>query len=899
MIKVQDWIASIPDGDKHVAYVGEGKSETREFWLCGEGWEAYQNWSFHLDMAFDPESITTRESRQVVQTHSSSSQMKEEAAVNTEESVTKETYTVENEEVLNYSLTDIAPLEKRVGEDGIYLTWTVLRQHTMLPGKLWATLRAVDGTAQYIKKSAIMVFEVDAAICAIPAARPSISEMELIEARAAQAADEATYSADRAEASLAQSLENVYACQTYAEEAKKAQERSLEHSMKSEEVYHFAIDQVSAAAEHKWAALDAAQQAQACVTQVEEQTAKVEEYCEQVTDFADAAEAANTEAANAAASAALSAQGAANAVNKCSHYVVQCASYADSAESVMQAVENGAYRRINVRDMGAVGDGVTDDRAAILAAFDKAKTMLPCEVYFPAGTYGISNGMYIEMPFGFGGLRVCGAGRDVTTIRYLDSYAENTNKIWYAIRLWFGAGADSKPIVPATEEDWMHDVSFVGLTVYDPNPCANASHPSKGDSAKEETHGIDIMYCKRVAVTDCQFITVGDEAINLDACHDAVVANNHLVGCPGAGEGGGAIAICSGCVGVTVTGNTINSSAPDEVLEDGTVIQKHSAGIEVESMVSPVRDVVIANNTILNVQGSGIGMYAGSNGCAVYNVTIAHNVITGCNVGIEDSGNYPKVGVIISNNNVSDCRKLHGANGKGISLEGAHTDVVVRGNTIRNAEAVGIYVAAGADDSVVIENNIIKDVGNGAVYLAGGEFVIRDCTMTNTGLDSTNPGTGAVYCYGTPIIRVYGCRLTGVRQAKGIVSATEVEDTFIEMVNADGVRITDGMPLSGTLLRRLVNCQLDGGVAIQQDNALVQGVTMTCSSAYAYPISVKANGVIVANCHIDNAGTGRDAICEASGYNHNLFTNNIVNRPITTVGAQSLSVNNIDTTVTA
>lgn len=68
MITVQDWMASIPEEDKHIAYVGEGMSETREFLLCGSDWEKYINWAFHLDMAFDPESITTRDSRQVAQT---------------------------------------------------------------------------------------------------------------------------------------------------------------------------------------------------------------------------------------------------------------------------------------------------------------------------------------------------------------------------------------------------------------------------------------------------------------------------------------------------------------------------------------------------------------------------------------------------------------------------------------------------------------------------------------------------------------------------------------------------------------------------------------------------------------------------------------------------------------
>ena len=244
MIKIQDWMATIPDADKHVAYVGEGLSETREFFLCGDGWERYQDWSFHLDMAFDPESITTRDTRQVVQTISSSNQMKEEAAVNTEESVIRESYTVVNEAVTNHNLTDIAPLEKHVEAEGIRLVWEVLRQHTVLPGKLWATLRAVDSTAQKVKKSAVMVFEVDAAICAVPAARPAVSEMEQIEARVAATADGVTADADRAEAAVDQCLEQLRACQDQATQTETAKERAAAYAGQAEQMYNLSVGQV-------------------------------------------------------------------------------------------------------------------------------------------------------------------------------------------------------------------------------------------------------------------------------------------------------------------------------------------------------------------------------------------------------------------------------------------------------------------------------------------------------------------------------------------------------------------------------------------------------------------------------------------------------------------------------
>ena len=92
----------------------------------------------------------------------------------------------------------------------------------------------------------------------------------------------------------------------------------------------------------------------------------------------------------------------------------------EQISELSKEIENSYPNRVNVRDFGAVGDGVADDRQAIVDAFAAALDNLPCEVYFPAGVYGISNGITLNMTYGTGGLAVRGAGRDVTTIKYLE-----------------------------------------------------------------------------------------------------------------------------------------------------------------------------------------------------------------------------------------------------------------------------------------------------------------------------------------------------------------------------------------------------------------------------------------------------------------------------------------------
>ena len=266
MIRIENWVASIPEEDKHVAYMGEGMSETRTFFLTGEGWEQYKDWNFHLDMAFDLSSVTVRDSRQVVKTttdstqdsvkdvtgqvtgqsnrqqttqtdgtstrseedtitrteqntqsgdgsyaldqqvtesgegtesgttHSDStlteggsteqnSEQSTEGQVKTKTTVTRETYTADTKVVNWESTTDIAALEKTVEPDGIRLVWTVLRQQTQLPGRLRATLRAVGASYAQVKKSAMMIFEVEPAVTAYAAVDLPVSEFEQMEQR--------------------------------------------------------------------------------------------------------------------------------------------------------------------------------------------------------------------------------------------------------------------------------------------------------------------------------------------------------------------------------------------------------------------------------------------------------------------------------------------------------------------------------------------------------------------------------------------------------------------------------------------------------------------------------------------------------------------------------------------
>lgn len=180
MIIIRDWVATVPEEDKSVAYVGEHQTVLKEFLLTGSNWEEYKGWGFHLDMAFDLTTVTNREERKLEKTQISNTENITDTQVKTTGTTTKESYTVTDVDVDCSSPTDIAPLIATVREDGILLTWEILRQYTQLPGKLTATLRAL-GPSGRVKKSDMMVLEVEPAVTATQAAEITQSEFEVME----------------------------------------------------------------------------------------------------------------------------------------------------------------------------------------------------------------------------------------------------------------------------------------------------------------------------------------------------------------------------------------------------------------------------------------------------------------------------------------------------------------------------------------------------------------------------------------------------------------------------------------------------------------------------------------------------------------------------------------------
>lgn len=579
---------------------------------------------------------------------------------------------------------------------------------------------------------------------------------------------------------------------------------------------------------------------------------------------------------------------------------------------------------VNVKDFGAIGDGITNDQDAINDAFDYAVQHLPCEVYFPAGEYGIlRGGITVYLPYSSGGLKIRGEGRDITTIKYLEDWVSSGT--WYAIRVCPEGCPDN---LPTDKSQYLHDISISDITVYDTDPVKHAWNTAKGDSGKEETHGFDIQFCKRCSVTNCNVIDVGDEAIDIYNCEDVIISNNHIQGSPGAGTAGGAISIGDGSLNVTISNNTINLTANDEILPIGTVLPtgtilavdavtetgtitagttlteditlteemvlvKNNFGIAVESLYVPVTNVTISGNNIYNIKGNGINLGATNTGASITNVTISNNTIDICINGIELMGAFVKDNIIISSNTITNCSK------KGIISRTATYDVVIDSNIIKDVYNA-IYLAS-ISARYIVSNNSIMNTEAYAI-MTSGDCIINNCIFKDIGISEVEDTIyGAIFKYqGT--LKVCNTKLLNLHIKKGINGGIQnpniVENTYIELYNDETNKINDGgYAIKGTDVCRVIGGDVGGRIEIGQPHSIVQGVKITSSNIGSNAIGINANYVSVIGCNVNI--NNYNSIKEKDGCDYNIFVNNIVNKTISTSGANTINDKNILYTTTA
>ena len=490
-----------------------------------------------------------------------------------------------------------------------------------------------------------------------------------------------------------------------------------------------------------------------------------------------------------------------------------CFAFADTTEETI----------VNVKDFGAIGDGKTDDRQALLDAFDYAIDNLPATVYFPEGDYGlIFNTLYIKLPHGAGNLTVKGDGPDKSRIVYLEDWT--TRGEWVAIRIMPELPEGSSDYSGMTLDMYLHDITIKDLGVYDTDPVNHAKYENKelSDKSIEETHGFNIKYCKRAAIINCKIDNVGDEALDMSYCIDSEISGSTVIGSPAAGAAGGAISVGDGCDGVRVYNNVI----------DGSIATKSNFGIALEALFEPIKNITVENNTVIGINGSGINI--GAPAGSIDNLIVSNNVVKDCTMGIVTSSPGDKTNVVLKDNEITGC-------GYGIYLNSPSTELLIDNCIIDKSTECGLRIMG---TNTLIKNTKVTNSSKKAMYFTSSSGKVENCEIDKSGLvDNTVP---AVEQYQKASTTIDGLKITNCDNLTAILG--------VDYINGANVTQTETKDhIAVKRVKRVTNSKFNRSIYVTVEGCEVDNVEITMNSPVSNVAAIYvANAVntLVQNCNI-------------------------------------------------
>lgn len=493
----------------------------------------------------------------------------------------------------------------------------------------------------------------------------------------------------------------------------------------------------------------------------------------------------------------------------------------------------------NVKDYGAIGDGVSNDTDAFNATVTAASLTGGGTVYVPCGEYligkemGAGAGFYSGIQITSSHISLLGEGRC--------SELHPVNSSGNAIVSICSSSTDSSCLDPVS----ISDVRISNLTFHDPDPFSHVG--------SEESHGIVAVKAESLVIENNYFIGIGDEAVDLQGGQDVTVRGNHFDSCPSIPSSSGAAISVSGSKHISIHDNSI-TNAPSSFSNRGIDIATNTE--EVTSWIN------ITNNRFLGNK-YWAEIYLASGQADVEHVVISSNQIEADETAIAYAGSsFVKSDIRIVNNEISGSVAMDANN------------LLIADNSISGNFGNGMRVAG---QNVKVVNNIVKDFPGSCIFIIS-PYTTGPLEFTGNSCLNTSSGNATVINFFAPH------RLTG-----NIFIKDNILDAAIG--SKDGIRggvvntvisgntikgVARGISGGGVISNNIITDSGEYGINVIQGGAQVtnnkiKGAGSRCIFIYAANDTV-VSGNIVDDCGfyaINARGGSERSICMGNNAHNN------------------------------